>query len=62
MCQSASISSAQQASQQLKIGATVAKKAQDAASVQGNAVVKLLAEVARSVKTPGVGEQFDGAA
>ena len=62
MCQSSSVSSAQQATQQLKIGVAVAKKAQDATAVQGNAEVKLLAEVAKSVKTPGVGEQFDGAA
>ncbi len=59
MCNSSSVAGAQQASQQLKISVTVAKKAQDATAAQGAAIVKMLDNVAKQVKTPGLGAQID---
>ena len=62
MCQSSSVSSVssyQQAALKFQVGIAVAKNAQTATNVQGQAAVELLTSAAQAVKAPGLGGQFD---
>jgi hypothetical protein len=61
MCQSSSVTSAQQSALKLQLGLAVAKKAQDASKSVAQAALEALGNDAQSAKTPGLGEQFDSA-
>ena len=61
MCQCSSVSGAQQAALQFKISVAVAKKAQDAMKLQGDATSKLVEQIAQAGQSPGLGTQFDSA-
>jgi hypothetical protein len=60
MCQSSSVSSAQQSAMNFQIGVVVAKKAQDATKAVAQAALESLGNAAQSAKAPGLGDQFDG--
>ena len=60
MSQCSSATAAQQSSVQSQIAMAVAKKAQDATKLQGQAATQALASAAQSVKSPELGNQFDG--
>jgi hypothetical protein len=61
MSQCSSATAAQQSSVQTQIAVAVAKKAQDATKLQGQAATQALTNAAQSVKSPDLGNKFDAA-
>jgi hypothetical protein len=61
-CATSSVSSAQQAALQFQIGVAVARQQQDAAKVQGDAVIQLLQAAAALSKSTTSGGNFDAQA
>lgn len=51
----------QQSSLQFQIAVAVAKKAQDATKLQGQAATQALASAVQTAKSPDLGNQFDAA-